>query len=82
MYVPWGEVLDALQFSCSVVAKWRIWCGEAGFEQQIVWSLVAHSVGVFTPRPEVRILDWLNRQLGLESLGSCQDWPSQQGSTC
>ena len=75
--LPWSQVLHTLQFCCSVVTKRRVWCAEAGFEQEIIGCLVAESVGVLTPGPKVRVLDWLRRQLGLEFLGSCHDWASQ-----
>ena len=50
---PGGQVLDALALSGSVVTKRRIRGGEAGFEEQVVRSLVAESIRVLAPGPEV-----------------------------
>ena len=70
---PGGQVLDALALSGSVVTKRRIRGGEAGFKEQVVCCLVAESVGVLAPSPEVWVLNRLSRELRLECLGSRQD---------
>ena len=57
------RVLPALAACGCLVAKRRVWCGEAGFEEQVVWSLVTESIRVLAPGPEVWILNRLSREL-------------------
>ena len=63
-----GGVLPTLPAARCLVTKRGVGCGEAGLEEQVIWSLVTKSVGMLAPRPQVRVFNWLGGQLGLENL--------------
>ena len=67
------RVLRALPSCSSLVAEWGVRSGLARLIQQVVGSLVAKSIGVLAPRPEVGIFDGLGRELGFENLWACKD---------
>ena len=71
------RVLPALPACGCLVAKRRVWGCEAGFEEQVVRSLVAESVRVLAPCPEVWILNRLSRELRLEHLGAATNHPKR-----
>ena len=55
------RVLRALPSCGSLVAEWGVRSGLACLIQQVVGGLVAKSIGVLAPRPEVGIFDGLGR---------------------
>ena len=58
-----GGVLPTLPAARCLVAKWGVGGGEAGFVQQVVGSLVAESIRMLAPSPEVGVFNWLGGQL-------------------
>ena len=54
-------VLRTLPSCGSLVAEWGVRSGLARLIQQVVGGLVAKSIGVLAPRPEVGIFDGLGR---------------------
>ena len=74
-------VLCALQPCRGLIAEWGVRGLEASLVEVIIGSLVAQTIGVVGPGPELRILYGLLGQGGGQSLGQPRGYQQQPAKT-